>query len=162
MVYVMMGVCGSGKTAVGKALAAKLGLPFFDGDQFHSPANVAKMRTGIPLTDTDREPWLRAMAAKFSEWNQHGGAVLGCSALKKKYRDLLREGGETTFIFLDGPKELIAARLAARKGHFMPPALLDSQLAALEPPQNSIRVCIEGGVEEIVCDILRALKERKP
>ena len=162
MVYVIMGVSGCGKTAVGEALVAKLGLPFYDGDQFHPPANVAKMSASIPLNDDDREPWLRAMAAKIREWNAAGGAILGCSALKKKYRDTLREGSKVTFVFLDGTKELLAKRLHDRKGHFFPPSLLDSQFDTLERPANAIRVSIDQELDAVVTEIVAKIKAYKP
>ncbi|HUJ71807.1 MAG TPA: gluconokinase [Verrucomicrobiae bacterium] len=158
MVYVVMGVSGSGKTVVGKALAAKLGLPFHDGDDFHPPANVAKMSAGIPLNDADREPWLRTLAGKIREWNAAGGAVLACSALKESYRQQLREGGDVRFIFLDVPKQLLAERLRGRTGHFMPVTLLDSQLATLEIPEDAIRVSDTATIDETVAKIVAAIK----
>ena len=158
MIYVIMGVSGSGKTVVGKALAAKLGLPFHDGDDFHPPANVAKMSAGIPLTDADREPWLRTLAGKIQEWNTAGGAVLACSALKETYRQQLREGGDVRFVFLDVPKQLLAERLRGRTGHFMPVTLLDSQLATLEIPKDAIRVSDTGTVDETVAQIVAAIE----
>jgi gluconokinase len=132
VVIVVMGVSGSGKTTVGQALAARLGVKYAEADEFHPPANIAKMSAGQPLTDDDRWPWLQAIAEWIGE-HEDPGAVVTCSALKRPYRDLLRSGGPVFFVHLDGTKELIAARLAQRKGHFMPPALLDSQLADLEP-----------------------------
>ena len=158
MVYVVMGVSGSGKTVVGTALAARLGLPFHDGDDFHPPANVAKMSAGIPLTDADREPWLRTLAEKIREWNAAGGAVLACSALKESYRQQLHEGGDVRFVFLDVPKQLLADRLRGRTGHFMPVTLLDSQLATLEIPKDAIRVSDEGTVDETVAKIVAAIE----
>ncbi|MEV4318552.1 gluconokinase [Actinocrispum sp. NPDC049592] len=126
-----MGVSGSGKTTVGRNLADRLGVPYAEADEFHPPANIAKMSAGHPLTDEDRWPWLRAIA----DWiREHpDGGVVTCSALKRSYRDLLRTGGPVFFVHLSGVQEVIAARLAARQGHFMPPALLASQLADLEP-----------------------------
>jgi carbohydrate kinase (thermoresistant glucokinase family) len=157
IVYVVMGVTGSGKTTVGQALATRLDLPFHDGDTFHPPANVAKMRSGIPLDDRDREPWLRTLADKIAEWNQTGGAVLACSALKEKYREILSGRGLARFILLAPAEPTIAGRLQLRQGHFMPPGLLKSQLDALEVPRDAIHVTGEGSVEENVREILLAI-----
>jgi gluconokinase len=129
---VVMGVTGSGKTTVGTALAERMGVPFADADDFHSPENVAKMRSGVPLTDVDRRPWLLAIGAWLAEHDE--GAVVTCSALKRVYRDTLREAAPTiTFLHLHGDKDTVRARVAARKGHFMPQSLVDSQYADLEP-----------------------------
>jgi carbohydrate kinase (thermoresistant glucokinase family) len=157
MVYIMMGVSGSGKTAVGMALAQRLNLPFHDGDAFHPAGNVSKMSAGIPLDDADREPWLEILAGKIREWNQSGGAVLACSALKEKYRETLRRGGDTRFVLLEAPRKVIAERLRHRTEHFMPPSLLDSQFAALEIPADAIHIATESSVQESVADILAAL-----
>ncbi|HET7456678.1 MAG TPA: gluconokinase [Gemmatimonadaceae bacterium] len=136
--YVVMGVAGSGKSVVGAALARALGVEFVDGDDYHSAANVDRMARGIPLTDDDRAGWLRALAARLGEARDAGvGLVVACSALKRSYRDVLRAGAapvELRFVYLRGPRALIAERLAGRRGHFMPAALLDSQLEALEEP----------------------------
>ncbi|HET9781807.1 MAG TPA: gluconokinase [Candidatus Dormibacteraeota bacterium] len=132
-----MGVSGSGKTTVGEIVARRLGWPFEEGDMIHSPAAVAKMKRGHPLTDEDRAPWLERVAEWIDERSKSGhNGVITCSALKRSYRDLLnaRPRG-VVFVFLAGSKELIASRLAERHGHFMPPALLDSQYRDLEPPQ---------------------------
>ena len=129
---VMMGVSGSGKTAVGAALAQRLRVPFADADDFHPPENIAKMSAGVPLTDDDREPWLRTIATWLGEHARHGG-VVACSALKRSYRDLLREHAtHTVFLHLHGDRDTLAARVAGRPGHFMPAALIDSQFATLE------------------------------
>jgi gluconokinase len=132
VVIVVMGVSGSGKTTLGRDLAGRLGVDYAEADEFHPPANIEKMSAGHPLTDEDRWPWLDAIAQWIGAHSSTGGVVT-CSALKRTYRDVLRAGGPVLFIHLDGTHDLIAARLAARKGHFMPPALLDSQLADLEP-----------------------------
>ena len=151
---VVMGVAGSGKTVVGEALAARLGLPLLEGDQFHPQANIEKMSSGTPLTDADRWPWLDAIARAMRE--APGGVIVACSALRRAYRDRLRAGAgkPVVFVFLDGSRETIAARLGARKGHFMPPSLLASQLATLEPPPADeagvVRVAIEPPVETVV------------
>jgi gluconokinase len=136
--YVVMGVAGSGKTRIGAAFARALGVPFVEGDDFHPAANVDRMSRGIALTDEDRAGWLDALALRIGEASEFGtGLVMTCSALKRSYRDVLRAGaprGKLTFVFLRGPHDLIAERLAARRGHFMSPALLDSQFATLEEP----------------------------
>jgi len=134
--YVVMGVAGAGKSAVGAALADALGMAFVEGDAYHPPTNVQRMAAGIPLTDADRLPWLQALAARLRESDETGaGLVMACSALKRSYRDMLRAGAaNVTFIYLHGDRELLAARLAQRPEHFMPPSLMESQLAALEPP----------------------------
>ncbi|HEX4246684.1 MAG TPA: gluconokinase [Pseudonocardia sp.] len=133
-VIVVMGVSGSGKSTVGEALAARLGVEYADGDTFHPPANIAKMSAGHPLTDDDRWGWLDAMASWIHGHVSTGG-VLGASALKRRYRDRLRTGGDVWFLHLSGDRELLAERLLARHGHFMKVTLLDSQLADLEPLQ---------------------------
>ncbi|MBI3830177.1 MAG: gluconokinase [Planctomycetes bacterium] len=140
MIVVLMGVCGCGKTTVGELLAPMLGAPFFDGDGFHPPANVEKMRSGVPLTDADRRPWLERLNAEMKGWNRgHAheiGAVLACSALRKSYREMLGKGlaDQAVFVLLHGPKALLEERMQARRGHYMPPGLLESQLATLELP----------------------------
>jgi gluconokinase len=128
-----MGVTGSGKSTVGGALAARLGVPFADADDFHSPANIAKMSAGIPLDDADRLPWLRSIGDWLHE-HVRTGAVVGCSALRRVYRDLLRETAPTVrFLHLDGDVEVIRRRVSERPGHFMPESLVASQFATLEP-----------------------------
>ena len=129
---VVMGVAGSGKTTVGGALAARLGLPFADADEFHPPANVAKMAAGRPLDDSDRLPWLHALGEWLAD-HPHGG-VVSCSALKVDYRDLLRtHAPDLTFLHLAGDADVVTARVAARTDHFMPASLVSSQLELLEP-----------------------------
>lgn len=159
VVIIVMGVSGSGKSTVGRAIADRLGWEFQDGDSFHPPANVAKMKAGTPLDDQDRQPWLEAMR----DWMQaahRGGrnAVLACSALRERYRDvLLRHEPWVRFVHLHGSRELIAARMAARSGHFMPPTLLASQLATLEPPADALVVDIARPPGELVDEILSRL-----
>ena len=133
---VVMGVSGSGKSTLAAGLAQREGWPLLEGDTFHPPANIAKMQAGIPLTDADRWPWLRAVAARMDELQAAGqSAVVACSVLKRSYRDILiGQRPDTVLVYLRAPKDLIARRMAGRKGHFMPPALLDSQLATLEEP----------------------------
>jgi gluconokinase len=142
VIVIVAGVSGSGKTTVGILLADRLGWRFADADDFHPAANVAKMRAGIPLTDADRGPWLRAIAAWMDERIARGeDAVVGCSALKRSYRDLLLNGRpEARMIFLAPDREVLARRLAARHGHFFPEQLLGTQLGALEPPGPDERV----------------------
>jgi carbohydrate kinase (thermoresistant glucokinase family) len=135
--YVVMGVCGAGKSLIGAKLAQELGVEFVEGDALHPPENVRKMAAGIPLTDEDRHGWLLAIAARFRDAKRSGvGMVAACSALKRKYRDLLRSAGDpgVRFIHLEGTRELLAERMTTRRGHFMPTSLLDSQLATLETP----------------------------
>ncbi|MFC4858173.1 gluconokinase [Actinophytocola glycyrrhizae] len=130
---VVMGVSGSGKTTVGVALAERMGVPFADADDFHSPGNVAKMRSGEPLTDVDRRPWLLTIGTWLAE-HDGAGAVVTCSALKRVYRDTLREAAPTvTFLHLHGDRDIVRKRVGAREGHFMPESLVDSQYADLEP-----------------------------
>jgi len=139
-VLVIMGVSGSGKSTVGALLAGQLGWDFEEGDALHPPANVAKMAAGHPLDDEDRWPWLAMVAAWIRQHTAAGRpGVITCSALKKTYRDVLR-GDRVVFVYLAGPREQIAARMAARLGHFMSVAMLDSQLETLEPPTPDERV----------------------
>jgi gluconokinase len=142
VIVIIAGVSGSGKTTVGILLADRLGWRFADADDFHPAANVAKMRAGIPLTDADRGPWLRAIAAWMDERIARGeDAVVGCSALKRSYRDRLLAGRpDARMVFLAPDREVLARRLAARHGHFFPEQLLGTQLDALEPPAPDERV----------------------
>lgn len=133
-VIVVMGVSGAGKTTVGRLLAKRLGLPFADADDFHPETNVARMAAGIPLTDADREPWLHAIGRWIAAQDRAGGGVVTCSALKRSYRDLLRgHCSAIFFLHLTGTREALAERMNQRTDHFMPSALLDSQLADLQP-----------------------------
>ena len=134
--YVVMGVSGSGKSLIGAAFARALGVDFVEGDQYHPAENVRRMEAGIPLTDKDRETWLRSLAGRLREARDAGnGLVIACSALKRSYRDVLRaEAKDLRFVFLKGQRGLIAERLASRRGHFMPASLLESQLDTLEEP----------------------------
>lgn len=169
MVAIIMGVTGSGKTTVGKLLAESLSCSFYDADDFHPEENVEKMRLGIPLNDEDRMPWLERLRALIEEAQQESrGMVLACSALKQAYRAQLN--GTTSgqgksvvrFIYLNGTYEVIASRLAARKGHYMNPSLLRSQFATLEEPssdEHALRVCIEKTPEQIAAEVLRLLQE---
>jgi len=160
MVYILMGVSGAGKTLIGQKLTKKLGVPFYDGDDFHPEANVQKMASGKPLNDRDRQPWLENLASKINEWNREGGAILACSALKKSYRKILMSNNtpdEATFIYLTGSPELIAGRLSERLDHFMPEELLASQFEALEEPEDAIMVSVDQAPKEIVNEILEKL-----
>lgn len=159
---VVMGVSGSGKSTISEHLARRLGWRFEDGDGFHPPANVAKMSAGHPLTDQDRRPWLQAIADEIDRVCAAGGRVVfACSALKRAYRDILVHGrGDIRIVLLDGTQNLIADRLAARKGHFMPPGLLASQFETLERPaadERPFTVSIDAPVEAVVDDIIRQL-----
>ena len=158
---VMMGVSGSGKTTVGAALAQRLRVPFADADDFHPEANIAKMSAGIPLDDEDRGPWLDAIAAWLAEHSATGG-VASCSALKRAYRDRLRaEAPGAVFLHLTGDRSLIERRMADRKGHFLPTALLDSQFATLQPLQEDeagVSVDVSGTPEEITDRAVAALR----
>ncbi len=153
---VIMGVAGCGKTSVGEALSNRLNIPYHDGDDLHSAANVAKMRAGTPLTDDDRWPWLDAVAACLRD---DAPVIVGCSALKHAYRDCIRTAGAVQFVHLSGSRDLIAARMAQRTGHYMPLALLDSQFAALEPPgsDEAITVDIDQPLAAIIDQIMAAL-----
>jgi carbohydrate kinase (thermoresistant glucokinase family) len=157
---VLMGMAGSGKSVVGAALAARLGVPFRDADEFHPAENVAKMSSGVPLDDNDRWPWLDAIGAAIRD--TPGGVVVACSALKRAYRDRIIAVAERAvmFVYLDGDRATLAKRLGGRRGHFMPASLLDSQIATLEPPaadENAIVVSIEPPVATIVDDICTRL-----
>ena len=158
VIIVVMGVAGSGKTTVGELLATRVHATFLDGDAFHPPANIAKMSSGIPLTDEDRIPWLEAIHTRiFQAARQNEDAVVACSALKQKYRDLLQRDLAITWVFLKGAPELIHARLEARAQHYMKAEMLNSQLADLEEPRLAIVVDIAlspaDAVEQIVAQL---------
>jgi gluconokinase len=157
--WVVMGVSGSGKTEIGRRLAARLQLEFIEGDAFHPPQNIAKMSAGTPLTDEDRQEWLLLLQQKLRQAALAGKAVvLTCSALKRRYRDLLRAGDpHLLFVYLHGERALLEERMHRRQGHFMPASMLESQLATLEPPQADerfIAVDISGTPEQIVQRII--------
>lgn len=146
-----MGVSGSGKTTIGKQIAFELALPFHDADDFHPKENIEKMAQGIPLNDEDRLPWLQDLASHFEKWEQIGGAVLACSALKESYRKLLMSlGNEIEWIYLSGRKEDILARMNRRKEHFMKAEMLDSQFEALEEPTYGLKLDTKDSLEIIV------------
>jgi gluconokinase len=159
---IVMGVSGSGKSTIASKLAERLCWTYEDGDRFHPASNVAKMKAGQPLTDDDRWPWLQAISDEIDrvcKTGQH--VIIACSALKRAYRDVLVHGrNDVRIVFLNGAQTLIASRLAMRKGHFMPPGLLDSQFATLEPPgadENPLTVSIDAPVDAIVDDIMRQI-----
>jgi len=158
MIVVLMGVTGAGKTTVGRLLAASLGCEFVDADDYHPPANVEKMRAGRPLTDEDRWPWL----ARLNEaLGGRAGAVVACSALKESYRRVLLNGlPDARLVYLRGTRPVIEPRLAGRQGHYMNPALLDSQFATLEEPVGAIVVDVEEPPDAIVARIRAALVPR--
>lgn len=156
-IIVVMGVAGCGKTSVGRALAATLDLPFLEGDELHPPRNVALMASGRPLDDDDRRDWLDAIARRIAAARAGGGGlVAACSALKRRYRDVLRgDGGPVFFLHLAGSPELMRQRLAARSDHFMPASLIESQFAALEPPgadEAAITVAADLPIADIVAE----------
>ncbi|MDB5935633.1 MAG: gluconokinase [Massilia sp.] len=153
--WVVMGVSGCGKSEIARLLAARLDVAYAEGDDYHSPANVAKMAAGNPLTDADRQQWLLTLQAKIAVAVAAGDSlVLSCSSLKRRYRDLFRAADPAiVFVHLDGPRELIAARMLARPDHYMPMSLLDSQFAALEPLQpdeRGIRLDIHAAPAQLV------------
>lgn len=161
MVIIVMGVSGSGKTTIGRSLAAALHCSFSDADDFHSPANVEKMKNGIPLTDEDREPWLQAIRTAIEQWtrDEAGGHVLACSALKGSYREILgQDDPNVKFVYLHGAFDLISRRLKERKDHFFNSALLRSQFEALESPRNALVVDISKEPQEIIASILATIK----
>lgn len=154
MIVVLMGVCGSGKTKVGRTLAASLSWPFYDADDFHPPANIEKMAAGIPLTDDDRWPWLdRIVDALADAGADRDNAVLACSALRQSYRDRLMRAGSVRFVYLKGDIATIAARLANRTHDYMPPSLLPSQFATLEEPADALVVDVRTDLDEKIAAI---------
>jgi carbohydrate kinase (thermoresistant glucokinase family) len=159
---ITFGVSGSGKTTVAEVLAKRLGWSFVDGDAFHPVANVEKMRSGTPLTDEDRWPWLKAIAAEIARRRTaKDRVVIACSALKRAYRDILVDGHpDVLLVHMKGSRELIMSRLAPRQGHYFPASLLDSQLATLEEPdasENALNILIDKDVDAIVDEIVQAL-----
>ncbi len=161
LIVVLMGVTGSGKTTIGRMLAAQEHSQFAEGDDYHSEANREKMRAGIPLTDADRAPWLAALHDVLLRWHREGtSGVMACSALRQRYRDRLAEdipAAKLRFVLLEVPKLVLEQRLAVRKKHYMNPALLDSQMATLEAPENALRISGAESPASIVAGILRAL-----
>lgn len=162
MILFIIGVSGTGKTTVGRLLASALDLPFFDADDFHPAANIEKMSKGIPLNDNDRADWLASLHAKALECTDKDGGVFACSALKKAYRTILAKDIEdqTHFFLLKGSYELIMSRLQKRKGHYMPPALLQSQFDILEITDEVIEIDIPLEASEIVAFIAKRVSNR--
>ena len=162
MILVLMGVTGSGKTTIGRKLAAAEHWEYAEGDDYHSEANKAKMHAGIPLTDEDRAPWLATLHEVLLGWYRSAkSGVLACSALRQVYRDELSKdipNSKLRFVLLEVPKEVLEQRLAERKNHYMSPALLDSQLATLEMPRDAIRVRGDLSPDEVVREIVRAIR----
>ena len=152
MIIIVCGVSGTGKSTIGKMLAEKLTLPFYDADDFHPDANVQKMKTGIALNDKDRQPWLESLSNKLAVWESSNGAVLACSALKEAYRETLKVQckKDVTWIILDGSKALLTERLDSRKGHYFNSQLLDSQLNTLELPDYGWLIDIQQTPKDIV------------
>lgn len=159
---ILMGVCGCGKTLIGSMLAEKLGGVFEDADDFHPASNKAKMTAGTPLTDEDRWPWFLILRDRIEEMRGKVSCyVLACSALKQSYRDFLRDGDARDtleFVYLKGSREVIGDRMAARKGHYMPTTLLDSQFAILEEPGDAIVMDVDQAPEEIAAQVLNHLR----
>lgn len=159
-VVIVMGVSGSGKTTIGQALASALHWSFSDADDFHNPASVEKMKNGIPLTDEDREPWLRNLRAAIERWRRdESGHILACSALKGSYREILGQNDpDVKFVYLQGPFDLISQRLRERKSHFFNPALLRSQFDALENPSDALVIDASKDPHDIINAILGTIK----
>lgn len=159
MIVIVMGVTGVGKTTVGQLLAERTGWPYYDADDFHSPASVEKMRAGTPLTDDDRWPWLdRLNEVLHAAESQAASAILACSALKERYRDRLERGLHgVRWVYLKGSAELIGSRLQVRKGHYMNPALLQSQFDALEPPHGALTIEVNDEPAALVQRVLSGL-----
>ena len=158
-----MGATGAGKSTVGAALSSSLGWPFLDADDLHSPAHIEKMRAGVALSDDDREPWLRRIHERLSEVaRDEQNVVLACSALKPAYRRTIAEGiPDVHWVLLDADPALLQARLLTRRGHFAGPALVPTQLAALEPPDDAIVIAAAQPVDSIVQEIRKALDVRR-
>lgn len=160
MLVIVTGVSGTGKSTLGALIAERLRLPFFDADQFHPEANIAKMSAGHPLTDADRLPWLQAMADQLRRSDNEGGAVLACSALKNTYREILTVSESVRWIHLTGDRDLIWERMQARQNHFMKAGMLDSQIALWEKPLTGFLLDINGTPEELLDASLNYLKSQ--
>ena len=161
--FVVMGVSGCGKSSVGAAVANELGMSYIDGDDLHPPENIAKMSRGIPLTDADRAPWLVRVGERLAAFE--GPVVIGCSALKRTYRDIVRDkaGEPVCFLHLEGSRETLSERMATRSGHFMPVSLLETQLATLEPPgldETAITADIDQPFEQLVDALVAKIREK--
>ncbi|GAA0878900.1 gluconokinase [Algoriphagus jejuensis] len=160
MLVIVTGVSGTGKSTLGARIAERLRLPFFDADQFHPEANVAKMSAGHPLTDEDRIPWLQAMADQLLASEKTSGAVLTCSALKNSYREMLAVSPSIRWIHLTGDRDLIWERMSARQNHFMKAGMLDSQIALWEKPLTGYLLDIAGTPEQLLDESLNYLKSQ--
>jgi gluconokinase len=159
VIVLIMGTTGAGKTTIGKLLAQQLGWPFLDADDFHPPANIRKKKQGIPLTDSDREPWLAAIHDALGGQSESGeSCVVACSALKQAYREKLAAGLDVKIVYLKGSYEEIKRHILARKGHFAGEAILAGQFADLEEPRDAIAVSVARSPEEIVAELRRQLK----
>lgn len=158
-VIIIIGVSGSGKTTIGRLLSGELGWKYYEGDNFHPPANIEKLKNGVPLDDADRKPWLESLRDLIRNCLEQGdSAVVACSALKQRYRDFLLVDERVILIYLKGDYELIRERLSKRRGHFLNPNLLDSQFAALEEPKTAMQVDVSLSPAEIVKSIRSALR----
>ncbi len=164
MVYIIMGVSGSGKTTIGRMLAHKLAMKFYDADDYHPKNNLNKMKNLVALDDEDRIPWLLDMAAHIAQWDRDNGAVLACSALKEKYRRILSRDGnqQVTFIYLECDKNTILERMKMRRGHFFPSELLESQFDALEVPLAGILVKNDGTPDLVCMEIIDKITGNRP
>jgi gluconokinase/6-phosphogluconolactonase len=163
-IAVVMGVSGSGKTTIGRAVAGRLGWRFEEGDALHPPENIAKMSAGQPLNDADRAPWLAAIAHRINEWRRRGeSGIITCSALKRSYREIIvGDRPQVRLVYLSGTREVIGRRVAQRRNHFMPASLLDSQFATLEPPgpeENPITVSVDAPMDKIVDRLVAELSQ---
>jgi gluconokinase len=158
VIILLIGPAGSGKTTVGELLAAQLGWKFADGDSFHAAANIEKMSRGVPLSDDDRQPWLNSLRDEMLQWEaQRQNVVLACSALKRRYRELLRISAGVKIVYLKGTYELLLARLLSRKGHYAGEQLLASQFTDLEEPADALTIDASRSPEEIVAEIRKQL-----
>ncbi|MBY9006141.1 MAG: gluconokinase [Candidatus Lokiarchaeota archaeon] len=160
MIYIIMGVCSCGKTTISKELSKSLNIPCYDADDFHSNANIQKMKNCIPLKDCDRKPWLDSLSEKIKEWDNIGGAILACSALKESYRQILNKNKNVIFILLHGKRSLIKERMLNREDHYMPVELLISQFEILEIPDYAIKIPIDQPVEKIVSIIINKIRNK--
>jgi carbohydrate kinase (thermoresistant glucokinase family) len=158
-VIILMGVSGSGKTAVGKLLSTELNIPFYDGDDFHPIENIKKMKNNIPLNDTDRLPWLEELSKNINSWQENKGAILACSSLKESYRKVLDKNNEKVFwVVLNGSYQLIFDRISNRNNHFMNSFLLKSQIETLELPNYGLHIDISKDLNEIISVITKNIK----
>lgn len=162
MIFIVCGVSGTGKTTLGLLLAEAMDMPFYDADDFHPASNVRKMKSGVPLEDEDRRPWLEMLASKLPDWQEEGGAVLACSALKESYRAILGSQIDECilWIVLHASRSVLTDRLASRKGHFFDQKLLRSQLDAFEIPDYGWLIDVESSPQEIVNSILMRLRDK--